>query len=206
MIDKIRELDINQKVLLLLAFSAIALIVLFVVLMRPLLASLREMPEKQQAAKQEYSFSLLEINHLKSIKKESAKTLVELTQMDQMMPNSKDLPALIVDVQEIADNAGVEFVSITPGEMLPHDKYIEIPIDLSLSSQFFEFVDFLYQLEKMSRKVKVNTVLIGEGAPHLPQIISTVRCSAFIFDRESKEPASNLPPGAPPQGAGTSGK
>lgn len=194
MIQRYQDMDSGQKALLVTGLSILLLVVFYVYLMSPVLAQLNRIPELQLEQKQEYNTSLLQIEHLKSVKKESAKTLVELTKLDQMMPESKSLPSLIVDLQEIADNAGVTFVSIKPNDVEPRNRFIELPIQLIIDSQFYELVDFLYQLEKTSRRIMVTQVFINEGETKLPNIRTTLECSAFMYDEKSVEINPNQPP------------
>lgn len=198
MVDKLAGLSIGQKITLLVVISAALLVATFMFLMKPTIVKLREMPERQQLEKQKYNMSLIQIEHLKSVKKESAKTLVELTQLDQMMPKDKEIPALMVDIQEIADNAGVQFASIAPFEKVPGNKYYEIPLELKINCQFYELVDFMYQLEKLPRRIKVKAIQITEAETHLPDLLAVINCSAFVYDLSSKVETVGAPVVAPP--------
>ena len=74
-----------------------------------------------------------------------------LMELAKMMPESEEIPSLLLQLQDLADQSGILFVAISPGTTEESDQadYRILPLDLEFEGTFFDISDFIYRTEKM---------------------------------------------------------
>lgn len=181
MIDKILELDQKQLILLMALIVLVIAVSFFFLLYRPKMQQLSAIIDTQVKEEQQIKSARLTLVRLRSAKKQADETNQRLDRIKQVLPAESDIPSIILEIQDIANQAGIEFVSIKPGTIIPNDGYAEVPLEIVIDGYFYDLVDFLYRLEKMNRAVKVTKVSITEGKKKLPNIQTTIKGSAFVI-------------------------
>lgn len=84
-------------------------------------------------------------------KEEGKVNQAKLLELAKMMPASEELPSLLLQIQDLADQAGIDFITITPGVAFesPDGGYQILPLDLEFEGSFFDVNDFVYRAEEM---------------------------------------------------------
>jgi hypothetical protein len=117
--------------------------------------------------------------------------VADLFRTVKAMPDNPDMTGIILQLQQTAGDAGVEFDSIQPQAAEPGSGYTVQPIDLSFNGNFYSLTDFLFRLRKLvtvrhgaldatGRLFSVDRITFGEGADGFPKIVANVRVSAFV--------------------------
>lgn len=173
----------------------------FFLLYKPKIQQLSQMMEKQTKEEQQIKNARLTLMRLRSAKKQSNEIEQRLTRIRQVLPEESDIPSIVLQIQDIANQAGIEFVSIKPGGVIPNNGYAEVPLEITIDGYFYDLVDFLYRLERMDRVIKVTKINIIEGTKKLPNIQTTITGSAFVIAPEKPLPeAGNEKTTAQPSG------
>lgn len=73
----------------------------------------------------------------------------DLYRISKAMPSSEDQPDLLLELDQVARAAGVTVLTITPGQGSASGGYTSVPIDLSLSGDFYSLSDLLYRLRAL---------------------------------------------------------
>jgi type IV pilus assembly protein PilO len=73
-----------------------------------------------------------------------------LLELAKMVPDSEEIPSLLLQIQDLADQSGIEFISITPGEPVEAGAFRIIPLQLEFSGTYFDLSDFVYRAEQMA--------------------------------------------------------
>jgi Tfp pilus assembly protein PilO len=118
--------------------------------------------------------------------------VADLFKVVKAMPDDPDMTGIILQLQQTAGDAGVEFDSIQPQPVESGSGYGVQPIDLSFNGNFYSLTDFLYRLRKLvtvhhgtlnatGRLFSVDTITFGAGADGFPTIAATVHVSAFVY-------------------------
>jgi Tfp pilus assembly protein PilO len=118
--------------------------------------------------------------------------VAELFQLSRAMPDSPDLPDLLLQLSEIAKETGITFKSITPGDAIGEGSYEKIPIQLVFQGHFYDLSDFLYrlrnlvgvhdgELDAVGRLFSVDSISFAEGTNSFPQVEATLQVSAYVF-------------------------
>jgi len=81
--------------------------------------------------------------------------VADLFRLAKAMPNSEDMAGIILELNAVADSAGVRFVSIQPSETVTKGDYNALPINLTFEGNYYDLTDFLFRLR--------NLVTVKEG-------------------------------------------
>ena len=86
----------------------------------------------------------------------------KLVQLAVYMPPAPELPQFIYDATRISKEAGVDFISISPG--LPSGGRAGegvIALSISIRGGFFQLLDYLVRVEKLPRTVRFDSISIA---------------------------------------------
>jgi Tfp pilus assembly protein PilO len=118
--------------------------------------------------------------------------VADLFQLSRAMPDSPDLPDVLLQLSEIARETGVTFKSITPSAPVATATYQQLPIDLVFAGHFYDLADFLYrvrnlvgvhdgQLDATGRLYAVDSIALDEGSVKFPEVEAKLRVDAYVF-------------------------
>ena len=98
---------------------------------------------------------------IKGLEKELDEALVRL-------PEEKDIPRLLTQINTLGQQNGLEFLLFRPGAPVKKGFYAEVPIDIRVEGQFHSLGGFLDRVSKLERIVTVSDIKIsplsGAGA------------------------------------------
>lgn len=200
-----KGLTAQVRILIGVGIVVLILILFFFLGWRPQSARLSQLAQKKQQEESKYKEAEATLTRLKAAKKEAPEIEAKLVTLSKRMPEEPEMPSLLVELQDVANEAGIDFVSIKPSppavkETKDKKKYSEIPLSISLEGSFFDVVDYLYRLEKMPREIKVKNISVVTTLDDYPDL--TVELSGFAFVLgEAKIPSA----GAQATGGGASG-
>jgi Pilus assembly protein, PilO len=156
--------------------------------------------------------------------------VADLFNLSRAMPNTADIPGVLLQLSHVARETGVSFQSITPREPVLLGSYRQIPVDLVFEGRFYDLADFLYRLRNLvavhggglhatGRLFVVDSIAFDQGSLSFPQVKASLTISAYNFGdgttppvpaasspttasaSESTQPIPAAPPGATAAGA-----
>jgi type IV pilus assembly protein PilO len=109
----------------------------------------------------------------------------------RQLPDSKELPVLLTDVNTLGKNAGLEMKAFRPSPEIKRDFYAEVPIEIEFVGRFHDIVAFFDQVARLPRIVNVNELEIKIDEESALETVLTVSGEAvtFRFLEEAPEPA-----------------
>jgi len=156
--------------------------------------------------------------------------VADLFRVTKAMPDTDDMPGVLLELNGIARETGIRFESITPQEPADAGGYLRQPIDLVFDGNYYELSDFLFrlrslvrvrggQLEATGRLFAVNDLNFVESEREFPRIKATLNVSAYVYGTRATtapaepapaqptpaQPAPAAPQPAPPAGASAAG-
>jgi len=151
--------------------------------------------------------------------------VADLFRVTKAMPDTDDMPGVLLELNGIARETGIRFDSITPQETTDAGGYLRRPIDLVFDGNYYELSDFLFrlrslvrvrggQLEATGRLFTVNNLNFVESEHEFPRIKATLNVSAYVYgtgatpapaEPAPAQPAPAAPQPAPPAGASAAG-
>ena len=142
--------------------------------------------------------------------------IAELFKLSRAMPDTVDVPGLMLQLSRIAGDTGVTFESITPHDPVPYGSYQQVDVDLTFEGRFYDLSDFLYRLRNLvgvhdgalnatGRLFSVNSIQFSQGQDEFPQVKASLTVSAYVFGDgvASPVPGGTAPTGTAPPGTGT---
>jgi Tfp pilus assembly protein PilO len=155
----------QKTIALAVAFVIVAaLIVVFVAM--PMFTTMSGLDAQKAQAQQQVQAAQSLLNRLEEAKTRSALTEAELLKIGTQMPDSPQLPTMIVEFQDLANEAGVSVTSFVPGQPAPTGggKFTEIPITTAVTAKWDDLLDYLRRLDASTRLVRVTNVSISPVA------------------------------------------
>lgn len=99
-----------------------------------------------------------------SYKAQSAQNEVELMRIANQVPDSPQLPSVIIDLQDVANECGLKFPTITVGALAPKTnpdgsvaQYSALPVTILVSGDWGSVIEYYRKLGKLDRGVRVTT-------------------------------------------------
>ncbi|MGE5691963.1 MAG: type 4a pilus biogenesis protein PilO [Pseudomonadota bacterium] len=130
----------------------------------------------------------------------------DLFRLAKAMPDDTDMSGILLELNRVASDTGIEFESISPGGAATVGAYQVVPVTLIFEGNFYSLSDFLFRLRNLvrmrngeldaeGRLFNVDSVTFGESQNRFPSIRATLQVNAFVYGTGT--PATQAPPPAP---------
>jgi Pilus assembly protein, PilO len=137
--------------------------------------------------------------------------VADLFKLSRAMPNTADIPGVLLQLSHVAEETGVQFQSITPHDPTALGAYQQITIDLVFQGRFYDLSDFLYRLRNLvdvhsgvlnatGRLFSVDSITFNQGELSFPQVKAALTVSAYVFGDGTAPP---VPSGLAPDSTAT---
>jgi Tfp pilus assembly protein PilO len=151
---------------------------------------------------------------------DTAIKVADVFEVSKAMPDTDDMPGIILDLNSVAEASGIKFVSIQPSAPTPKTGYSAISIALTFEGNYFDLTDFLFRLRNLvavrdgrlssaGRLFTLDTLSMKEGKEGFPNIDAGLTVSAYVYGTQaattSPLPAPTAPPPPPPADASAGG-
>lgn len=155
-----------QKMIIVAALVVVvvAMVVAFVIM--PQFSQLTALQEQKAAAEARSQQATAVLARLQGAKGRAAVTEAELLKVGTQMPDSPQLPSLIIEMQDIANASGVKVTSIAPGQPVAaaSGKFTEISMSTQVTADWDDLLDYLKRLDRSTRLLRVVNLSISPPA------------------------------------------
>jgi hypothetical protein len=118
--------------------------------------------------------------------------VADLFKLVKAMPDTPDMTGIMLQLNQTAADAGIEFESISPQPAAVVGSYQKIPISLSFNGNYYALTDFLFRLRNLvsvrggalgatGRLFSVDTLAFGAGPTGFPSITATLVVDAYVY-------------------------
>jgi Tfp pilus assembly protein PilO len=132
--------------------------------------------------------------------------VADVFEVSKAMPDTDDMPGIILDLNSVAEATGIRFLSIQPSAPTPKTGYSAIGITLTFEGNYFDLTDFLFrlrnlvtvrdgQLSSAGRLFTLDTMSMKEGKDGFPSINAGLTVSAYVYG--AADPAAAVVPPPP---------
>jgi Tfp pilus assembly protein PilO len=139
--------------------------------------------------------------------------VADLFRLTKAMPDQPDEAGILLELNNVARQAGISFDSISPQGSTPLSGYQVVPINVVFNGNFFQLNDFLFRLRNLvdvrrgalaadGRLFTVDNINFDEGEAKFPQIQASLTIDAYIYGTGATVSA---PPQAPVGSTGAPG-
>lgn len=149
-------------------------------------------------------------------RQEGKKNQSRLIELAKMVPADQEIPSLLVQIQDLAVQSGIEFMSITPGAPLEQVDYRVIPMSVEFTGTYFDLSDFIYRAEQMvaapgrlltikNMNLELSQTTAGEAVTGAVSPLLHVAMTMYAYDTAVSELAVSVPATPPADAASDSG-
>jgi len=149
---------VSRRAPLIAGIIAIILAVLAVVLLvLPKMREVGETEDQLQAAQDQQIALEAQLQALQEAQAQAPETEAQIALLDAQIPPTADLPGLIRQLQDVADQSAVDFFSFTPGTPIASaaGNHSTLPSTISVTGSYFALDEYLFLLETLPRAAKV---------------------------------------------------
>lgn len=198
---------------LIIAVGVIVVLSLAVVLLAilPLIQDAATVSGEIDAEQQNLATAQALLARRQSAKAQSAANEVELMRIANQVPDSPQLPTVIIELQDIANASGVTLESIAPGDLEAAEAdasgvvpaYSVVPVTILLQGDWAEHIDFMRRIALLDRGVRVtdvNTTYVpaSEEEPAYVEAVVTVEVYVMASVGAGTTPEASTTPTATP--------
>lgn len=192
----------DRNVILLGVLGLVLLVVAFYfLLLGPLLGSLDE----QAAARDQRQATLAELQaevaRLEEVRRSSPELQRQLLELNKRIPTQPEVETLVVQIEDIAQTAGVTQTQIVRGDPAPPEgggDFTVQPITMSFEGTYEELLEFLRLADDLVRLMAVNNVtyeVAEEGTTAAPDVEQNlaVEIEAEVYYQPTDVPEGTAP-------------
>jgi len=158
---------------------------------------LNDAKKQTQAAQQLEPGLQATVARLKQISQNGPEIAAQLDKLNAAVPASPDLDGFILSANQIAVQAGIDWLSVSPSVVQAGTTGPSvIPLSMQIKGGFFQVLDYLNRLEAMGRLVvvdSINTTAAGAAGKTGPPTLS-VSLTARMFTRAAPPAAAGSVP------------
>ncbi len=127
--------------------------------------------------------------NLPKYKKEVARLKEKFKELSKKLPQKEEIPSLLNDISNLGKRNGIEFIHFEPKTEIKKEFYAEIPIFLSLSGTYNDFLKFFHDLGRLERIVNVSEVEMGNPTFKDGRLVlkTELKINIFRFIKEEKK-------------------
>ena len=146
------------------------------------------LPKSEQIDKfrQEYKRLEARLNQAKvraraltKFEEEYAEVEMQFAEALNLLPNTKEIPALLKIVTQLGTDSQLEFVLFSPQREKPKDFYMEIPVSIQVSGSYHNVAVFFDKVGRMDRIINILNVDMKPEKERSTTL--TTRCDAVTY-------------------------
>jgi type IV pilus assembly protein PilO len=107
----------------------------------------------------------------------------------RQLPNTTEVPDLLVDITQAGLGRGLEFSLFRPEPEKPRDFYAELPISLTVSGTYHELAEFISDVAALPRIVTFGNISITSGKGDKLSMQAIARTYRYLDSSEVKAAA-----------------
>ena len=112
---------------------------------------------------------------IKDLQKQLAEAVVRL-------PEEKDIPRLLTQINTLGQQSGLEFLLFRPAAPVKKGFYADVPIDIRVEGQYHTLAGFLDRVSKLERIVTVSDIKVAplSGKPDR-SVVADLKATTYTF-------------------------
>lgn len=159
------KLTSTQKLIAVIAGVVILGALVVFLLIAPQLSAMGRLDTQILQAEQDVAAARTLLSQRQQIKMNSAQTETQLLRLSNEMPESPEMPAFIIELQDALNESGLEFSTLEPQDPVPNTGYQAIPITISVNGAWQDIVDLMSRLRRITRQVRIVEFTVDPVAP-----------------------------------------
>ena len=159
-VDTIVKMPVSQKLAIVAALIVAIAALFFYFIYFPDREKLKAYHEELSKLHAQYNEQQKVLADLPRFKKELKELQDRFEESLKMLPNSREIPALLTNISNLAKECGLEIMLFQPKPEVPQDFYAEIPVEMKLAGRYHDYGYFYDKLSKLPRIVNVRDLVL----------------------------------------------
>jgi len=123
------------------------------------------------------------------LKEEYQALLKKLEFLEVMLPKEKEIPDLLVMIQDTLTEFKVDFTNFTP-QNISWEKdriYGKMPIAMSLTASYFDLIAYLDRIENLPRIIDVQSLNLSKAGSEADNLNISINMFTYVLSKEGSE-------------------
>jgi Tfp pilus assembly protein PilO len=123
------------------------------------------------------------------LKEEYQALLKKLEFLEVMLPKEKEIPDLLVMIQDTLTEFKVDFTNFTP-QNISWEKdriYGKMPIAMSLTASYFDLIAYLDRIENLPRIIDVQSLNLSKAGSEADNLNISINMFVYVLRKEGIE-------------------
>jgi len=123
------------------------------------------------------------------LKEEYKKLLERLEFLEVILPREKEIPDLLVMIQDTLNEFDVDFSSFNPQNVAwEKDRiYGKLPMAMNLTADYFDLIEFLDRIENLPRLIDVKTLRLSKAGKEAEKLNISINMFAYVLRKEGSK-------------------
>jgi type IV pilus assembly protein PilO len=182
----------RNRLILTIALVVVVAIVLVALLVYPQFGKLSDLDKQIAAAQAQIDTAKMLLVQRQAIKAQAAETDAALLRLSNELPENPEIPSLIIELQDTASEAGVDFRTLSPTEPEQRTGYAAIKLSVDVIGEWADVIDYMQRLNKLTRQVRIVGFSATPVAPP-PDATATTQKVQASFQLEVYTMAQTAP-------------
>ncbi len=118
-------------------------------LLNPLRSDIADVEASIETERSDLAAAQAQLAQAEATREEGARNRARLLELAKMVPGAPQIPSLLLQIQDLADQSGIDFIAVTPGDPLQSGDFDIVPLELEFTGTYFDLSDFVYRAEQM---------------------------------------------------------
>jgi len=123
------------------------------------------------------------------LKEEYQALLKKLEFLEVMLPKEKEIPDLLVMIQDTLTEFNVDFSTFTP-QNISWEKdmiYGKMPIAMNLTASYFDLIAYLDRIENLPRIIDVKTLGLNKAGKEAENLNISINMFVYVLRKEGPQ-------------------
>lgn len=120
-------------------------------------------------------------SELDAQKAEQERTMLMLEKASVLLPQNKEIPALLSNISSLGTKAGLDFLTFQPMAEVPLEFYAQIPVSISVRGPYHSVGSFLYAVSNLDRIVSVSNIKMSSPTIQGGQMVLNSNFSLITY-------------------------
>jgi Tfp pilus assembly protein PilO len=182
------KLSPRNRLILTIALAVVVALAVGAFLVYPKFGQLSDLDSQISQAQSDIDQAKALLEQRQAIKGQAAETDAALLRLANELPESPELASLIIELQDTANEAGVEFRTLTPDAPVQNTGFASIKMKMEVLGGWADTIDFMQRVRKLTRQVRIvgysaqpYTPATGEAQNEAQQVTFTMDLEVYTL-------------------------
>lgn len=145
------------------------------------ISDLNKIQEEELSLRQSFSAKKALAINLPAYKRQMEEMNQTFGSLLRQLPNSTEVPDLLIDITQAGLGRGLDFVLFKPGAEQRKGFYAELPISLKVSGSYHELAEFISDVSALPRIVTIGNIVVRSPKKNRSRLSMTATAKTYRY-------------------------